>query len=330
MRAAFIILAMVQFAAAQWTRITYPQFEVLSDATGRDTRQLTHLLSQISSILPSDGPRAVRIFLFANESEFRPYRDDAEGFFATGVERDYMVLHAGPVSNRVVFHEFTHLLLSHSPSPLPLWFDEGTAELYSNLDLSAKRLRVGEPIPEHLITLRTARWLTGAELASVTRTSSDYKAGMFYAESWALVHMLNLAPAWRDGMPRFVLALTGGRDVTEAFQSAFGRSIDAALPGSPQLYQCDALRDPGRASAHATSNRTASQLRAIKPHSRSSILPLRLHRDNQARVRWSAGSLQQNPQSPGNSRHSSRARIGRRAEGRRALRFRRSHPDGHP
>jgi tetratricopeptide (TPR) repeat protein len=52
---------------------------------------------------------------------------------------------------------------------------------------------------------------------------------LFYAESWALVHMLNLAPAWRDGMPAFIVALSAGRPSSDAFESAFGRSIDAAL-----------------------------------------------------------------------------------------------------
>jgi tetratricopeptide (TPR) repeat protein len=230
MRAILLLLvAMVQFAAAEWTRVSSPQFEILSDAGKRDTRTLTRLLAQISAILPNNGPRTVRIFLFANDKEFRPYRDNSEGFFATGVERDYMALHAGPVSNRVVFHEFTHLVLSHASAPLPLWFDEGTAELYSNLEVSAHRVRIGDPIDTHLATLQAARWLTGAELASIVRTSPDYKAGLFYAESWALVHMLNLAPAWRDGMPRFILALSDGHALPEAFESAFGRSIDAAV-----------------------------------------------------------------------------------------------------
>lgn len=233
MRAALLILILAPLCPAGWTRVTSPQFEIFSDASQGDIRQLSKLLAQISNIIPADGPRSTRIFLFADEAELRAYHDTAEGFFESGVERDYMVLHAGPVSNPVVFHEFVHLVLSRSSPPPPLWFEEGTAELYSTLEPSADRVRVGEPIASHLATLQRARWLTAAELGAMTNQSPEYagrdRSSLFYAESWALVHMLNLAPAWRDGMPGFILALSAGRPPAEAFESAFGRSIDAAL-----------------------------------------------------------------------------------------------------
>ena len=237
MRAAFLILMLAPLCPAGWTRVTSPQFEIFSDAGQGDIRQLSKLLAQISNIIPTDGPRTARIFLFANEAELRAYHDTADGFFESGVERDYMVLHAGPVSNPVVFHEFVHLVLSRSSTQPPLWFEEGTAELYSTVEPSADRVRVGEPIPSHLATLQRTRWLTAAELGAMTNQSPEYavrdRASLFYAESWALVHMLNLAPAWRDGMPGFALALSAGRPPAEAFQSAFGRSIDAALGDLP-------------------------------------------------------------------------------------------------
>jgi tetratricopeptide (TPR) repeat protein len=238
MRAALLILILAPVCPAGWTRVTSQQFEIFSDAGERDTRLLVKLLAQISSTISADGPRTARMFLFENESEFRAYHDRAEGFFASGVERDYIVLHAGPVSNRVVFHEFVHLVLSRSSTSLPLWFEEGTAELYSTLEPERDRVRVGEPIPAHLARLQGAHWLTATELAAITRQSPEYaerdRSSLFYAESWALVHMLNLAPAWRDGMPGFILALSAGRPPADAFESAFGRPIDAALSDLPR------------------------------------------------------------------------------------------------
>ncbi len=229
MRIAILVLMLAQICPAAWTRVTSPQFEIFSDAGERDTGLLVRLLAQISSILPADGPRTTRIFLFANETEFRAYHETAAGFFASGVERDYMVLHAGPIANRVVFHEFVHLVLSRSGAPLPPWFEEGTAEFYSTLEPSGDRVRIGGLIPSHLAALQRAHWLTGADLAAVDHTSNEYAAPLFYAECWALVHMLNLAPAWRDGMPGFILALSAGRPASDAFESAFGHPIDVAL-----------------------------------------------------------------------------------------------------
>src|SRR6266853_515776 len=75
---------------------------------------------------------------------------------------------------RVVVHEYIHLLLNHGTAPLPLWFEEGTAEFYSNLEFTRGRLLAGMPIAEHAATLDSGEWLTAAELAAVTRTSRVY------------------------------------------------------------------------------------------------------------------------------------------------------------
>jgi tetratricopeptide (TPR) repeat protein len=52
---------------------------------------------------------------------------------------------------------------------------------------------------------------------------------IFYAESWALVHMLSLSPKWASGMPELVKLLSEGRDQQDAFQTAFGSSMGDAL-----------------------------------------------------------------------------------------------------
>ncbi len=296
MRAALLILVLARLCPAGWSRVISPQFEILSDAGEHDTRLLIRLLAQISSILPADGPRNARIFLFANEAEFRAYHDTAAGFFTTGVERDYMVLHAGPVSNRAVFHEFVHLVLSRSATPLPLWFEEGTAELYSTLEASGDRVRVGDSIASHLATLQSTHWLTGGELASVTHTSHQYASSLFYAESWVLVHMLNLSPAWRDGMPHFILALASGNAPADAFESAFGRSIDAALRDLPRyLTSMRAVTVGGSAPAQTETHiEPVSNDRAT----RALIdLAIETHRDRQAR-RLVETFAKENPQSP--------------------------------
>ena len=50
---------------------------------------------------------------------------------------------------------------------------------------------------------------------------------MFYAESWALVHMLNLAPDYREHLPQYVMLLANGTDAPEAFRMAFGTRFRA-------------------------------------------------------------------------------------------------------
>ena len=297
MRPAILILTIAPSLLAGWVRATSPQFEIFSDAGERETRRLAAGLNQISNIFPVDGPRTVRVFLFASAAELRAYHDTADGFFASGVERDYIVLHAGPASNRVVFHEFVHLVLSRSAVTLPLWFEEGTAEFYSTLEAAGDRIRAGEPIPSHLATLQSGRRLTAAELTAIDSQSPEYterdRSSMFYAESWALVHMLNLSPGWRDGMAGFILALSAGRAIPEAFESAFGRPIDVALDDLPRYIRSMHAVTVG-ASAEAqpeTRSEPVSADRALIE------LALETHRDQPAR-RLMERFAKENPDSP--------------------------------
>jgi tetratricopeptide (TPR) repeat protein len=234
-----IVLLGLPARAAEWTRVSSPQIEVLTDAGERSGRQVLARFDQIRRIFRQangpDSPLSLRVFVFASEKGFRSYREGAatEGFYQSAPERDYIALHAGSGVGRAVVHEYVHLVLSHSSSPLPKWFEEGTAEFYSTIEIERDKMSVGRPIESHLNALARERWLTAKELAGVTHASPLYDerslAGMFYAQSWALVHMLNLSPAYQSGMPEFALLLSAGRAPQQAFAQSFGKPIEGAL-----------------------------------------------------------------------------------------------------
>jgi tetratricopeptide (TPR) repeat protein len=178
--------------------------------------------------------------LFDSEKEFREYArsESTSGLYLSGLERDYIVTYAGGELPRVVTHEFVHFLLNQTPSALPRWFEEGTAELYSNAQINAKRVRIGKEIEPHMNLLLARPWLTAKQLAAERPgAASDQDQvqaeSMFYAQSWALVHMLNLSPDYRDHLPQFLQLLAAGREMTDAFQSAFGRTFERALSDLP-------------------------------------------------------------------------------------------------
>lgn len=221
---------------ADWLRLSTPHFELLTDGGGKAARAALERLEQIRGVLatpPMAGRARLRVFLFSSEAEFRAYADSpkAAGFYRSGAERDFIVLHSGAGLTRAAAHEYVHRILQQGEAPLPLWFEEGTAELYSNLGVGRKQMTVGQPIPEHLAVLASEKWLTAAELTGANLRSPLYnereRAGMFYAQSWALVHMLNLAPGWRERMGRFAESLTGGD--ADSFRQAFAKSTDEAL-----------------------------------------------------------------------------------------------------
>jgi tetratricopeptide (TPR) repeat protein len=243
--AVFIALLAALPAQADWMRLRGTHTELLTDAGEKDGLRALNRLEQIRAILPGradDIGRELRVVLFDSEKEFREYAPSSttSGLYQSGLERDYIVTHAGGELPRVVTHEYVHFLLHQTPAPLPRWFEEGTAELYSNAQINAKRVRIGKELEAHMNLLLARPWLTAKQLAAErpaeaasSQEDQEQSENMFYAESWALVHMLNLSPDYRDHMPQFVMLLATGSDGSEAFQTAFGRDFARALADLP-------------------------------------------------------------------------------------------------
>ncbi|MFN3324289.1 MAG: tetratricopeptide repeat protein [Bryobacteraceae bacterium] len=241
--AAFVlVLASVAHAAGAWTRAASSDFEVLTDDGERTARLVHRRFTEIHRVLRSaahgrDGaPLPVRVLVFRADREFRRFRpsESTIGFYQSGPERDYIVLrHSGPQTYRIAFHEYVHLVLNHSSAKLPRWMEEGLAEFYSTVELRDLRLRIGRVIPDHVAVLSRERWLDAAELSAVTHESPYFnergRANIFYAQSWALVHMLNLDPRWREQLPDFAARMAEGVPPVQAFQQSFGRSLADAI-----------------------------------------------------------------------------------------------------
>ena len=62
------------------------------------------------------------------------------------------------------------------------------------------------------------------------------KTGIFYAQSWALIHMLNFAPEYRAGVANFVEMILGGEDAVNAFRQAFGKTPAGGDSGSEGVF----------------------------------------------------------------------------------------------
>jgi tetratricopeptide (TPR) repeat protein len=173
-----------------------------------------------------------RIVLFESEKDYRDYalnETSAAHYFALA-QRDYIVMRASTSERdrRIAVHEYLHLLIRHSDQDYPLWLNEGTAELYSNIDSVKRAVRIGSPIPEHVFLLRND-WVPLTELLEVDHESRRYNkrahAGPFYAASWALTHMLTLDPRYRPNRARFVEQLSAGAGAEDAARECFQKSI---------------------------------------------------------------------------------------------------------
>jgi tetratricopeptide (TPR) repeat protein len=240
----YVVLCVVsrspQAAAAEpeWIRIQSPHFELFTtvgEGRGRDAivyfeRLRNFFITATNSKLPQ---RRVTLIAFNSPKEFEPYRRNefSEAFYLGGHSRDYIVM--GRINDqvrRIAAHEYVHLLVRHSGVDLPLWLNEGLAELYSTLKPTGKKVLVGEVIPSRLLYLRQKTMLPLAELTGVTHSSSHYnerdRAGVFYSQSWALTHMLNLSDSYREGSSEFLMQIANGTPSPDAFQRVYAKSLE--------------------------------------------------------------------------------------------------------
>lgn len=233
---AIIFAAISSFAAEKWIRVTSPNFELYTshgEKKARDTilyfEQIREFFEKTSNIR-QDSRVPVRIILFASEQQYKPYRPNeiAAAYYQRGQDRDYVVIGSSQESERVAIHEYVHLMVQHAGITLPIWLNEGTAELYSTLRPLGNKVFIGTPIPGRLYELQGAS-IPIARLLDVGHASVEYNrkshAGVFYAESWALTHMLQLTKEYRPKFNEFYHAVVRGENSREAMEKAYGRSI---------------------------------------------------------------------------------------------------------
>ncbi len=232
-----LLIAPVQ-AAATWTYASSTNFEVFTTAGARSARDTLAQFERIRAffaghleLTPPPG-RRVRLVLFSNEQEFRPYRISAAvvAFYRPGPATDYIVMHPlGRLSHDVMVHEYVHLILNRSGGRYPVWLNEGLAEYFATLPSSGDAVQVGRMARTRVRSLASGRLIGLDRLFAVTHESPEYQTaehgGLFYAQSWALTHMLLADPRYRDGANRFIALMRQGTPSAQALQTVWARSL---------------------------------------------------------------------------------------------------------
>lgn len=243
-------------AKDNWTRIKSKHFTLIGNASERDIRTVGTKLEQFRSVFSQlfpqvrvDSPVPITVIVFKSKGAYQPFMPlwngkikEVGGYFLPGQEVNYITLAAdfgtikpygvilratGPYG--VIFHEFVHSLTNDTTANLPLWLNEGLAEFYSMFEVSDKdtKVELGAPISQHVHFLRDSKFLPLPQLFTVDTKSPEYnerdKKGVFYAQSWALVHYLMLGNNGqrRPQMNQFVNLMAAGVPLQEAFPKAF-------------------------------------------------------------------------------------------------------------
>ena len=225
-------------AAERWVRLTTPHFEIYTTDGENEGTEALRVFEQVRYFFLQNSPSKtapdspVRIVAFRSEKEYRPYRlnEGAFAYYMRSRKRDYIVMQdLGPEHHKAAVHEYTHLIVEHLGLNLPVWLNEGLADLYSSLEPHGNEALIGRPLAERQATLMQEKWLDLGILLAVDRDSPNYnernKMSIFYAQSWALTHMLMLGESYGPRFSEFVSAISKGRPAADCFRSIYGKSL---------------------------------------------------------------------------------------------------------
>lgn len=245
-------------AGGAWLSVRSQNFLVEGAAGEGDLRRVAARLEEyraaFSRLLPEanfDSGVPTAVVVFPDDAAYAPFKPllagrtarGVAGYFQPGDDVNYItiVLDRGAARDpATLLHEYTHLLIDNHFRAAPLWLKEGLAEFYSTARVSAggRRLTLGEPPEQRVRELRRAPALIPLRaLFAVDQSSPLYsepgKLGLFYAQSWALVHYLSEAGggARREGLARFTALLADGEPVEDALRGAFGAGADEIEAG---------------------------------------------------------------------------------------------------
>ncbi len=231
----------------RWLTLTAAEFQIYSNAPAAQTQKIAADLIRMREGLGKvtrlnvRSPLPTRVLIFRSEASFAPLRDvlmqrratNITGLFLGGENRNYVLIAADADSSvdRIVYHELTHQIVRNTVPSLPLWFSEGIAEYYSTFRTTGNDVYIGALVTDHVNFLREGTVIPLKDLFAINHESPDYREGLrqgvFYAESWALVHyMFNGSDTRREQFPKFLALLQAGKPTDEAFRTAFQGSYD--------------------------------------------------------------------------------------------------------
>jgi tetratricopeptide (TPR) repeat protein len=199
-----------------WVQVRSPHFLVISNAGEKQVRKVTGQFERMQSVFhvlfptvqQGDPGMPIVVLAVKDEKDFRALEPQEylakgmlhlAGLFLRTPEKNYILLRLdaeGEHPYSIIYHEYTHLLTSKAEEWMPVWFNEGLAEFFQNTDIHDNEASLGEPDSQNLMLLQQNTLLPLSTIFTVDHSSPYYheenKGSIFYAESWALTHYLEV------------------------------------------------------------------------------------------------------------------------------------------
>ena len=216
------VFARPSAALAKWTRLTSDHFLFIGEASERQMRGIAVRLEQfrdvVGRVVSKDvdaSPIPTVVVVFQDDRSFMPFKPMFQGkpvavagYFVGMEDVNYIAVNAEQeaFAYGLIFHEYAHFMTGNAVAATPVWVSEGLAEQYQTFEITngGRTAMIGRPSRQNLELLQaTTSMLPVRDLVAVTHDSPLYnegnRRGMFYAESWALVHYLTFGSPARAG-----------------------------------------------------------------------------------------------------------------------------------
>ena len=241
------VLSLARDKPENWLEARSQHFTVVTNANEKAGRRIADQFERMRSVfhvafphLAIDNSSPVIVLAIKDEKDFRALEPESYlakgqlklgGLFLRVPDKNYVLMSVdaeGEHPYSVIYHEYTHLLLSRAEEWIPLWLNEGLAQFYENTDIHEKDVSLGQPSRDSLGLLREKRLLPLTTLFTVDTNSPYYheenKGSIFYAESWALTHYIYVKDTQEKAhrLSDYAELLTKKVDAVTAATRAFG------------------------------------------------------------------------------------------------------------
>jgi tetratricopeptide (TPR) repeat protein len=250
-------------AKGEWINIRSKNFNMIGNAGEKEMRRVAVKLEQFREafmrLLPNlkfDPPVPTTVVVFKNDKSFEPFKPIDQnrkpatftpGYFLKSDAVNYIALSIEGEREQTydaIFHEYTHFLLDNAVgrSKIPAWLNEGLAEYYKKFRIEAdQKVTLGAANNDHIALLAQTNFISpnvffATDYYSLNRQETS-RTGIFYAQSWALIHYLLHSDngARRPQLNAFVDLLISGKTQKEAFAGAF-RADAATMQADVKKY----------------------------------------------------------------------------------------------
>ncbi len=232
-----------------WIEIRSPHFIVLSNAGEKEGRRVAAQFENMRALFHAvfskarvDSGKPTIIFALRNEDSLKlflptyganPNAKKLAGLFLPRTDMNFALVRTDVATTaanefHTLYHEYTHSILRMNFRGLPLWLEEGFAEFYGNTEFDSRSASFGMADPNLIRVLQREQLIPVAALVSADAASPLYNArehsGIFYAESWAIVHYFTLSPDVKKDalLDKYLATLQSTDDPIEAARQSFG------------------------------------------------------------------------------------------------------------